>query len=52
MAKSTNRAGPFVSLKVFDPKGKEFSLFVLRGSQKEGWCEMAKILRELGCDMF
>ena len=48
MAKNTNRAGPFVSLKVFDPKGKKFSLFVPRGRQKEGWCEMAEILREMG----
>ena len=34
MAKNTNRAGPFVSLKVFDPKGKKFSLFIPRGRQK------------------
>ena len=48
MEKNTNRASPFVSLKVFDPKGKKFSLFVPRGRQKEGWCEMAEILREMG----
>ena len=48
MAKNTNRAGPFVSLKVFDPKGKKFSFFVPRGRQKERWCEMAEILREMG----
>ena len=47
MAKNTNRPSPFVSVKVFDPKGKKLSLFVLRGRQKEWWCEMAEILREM-----
>ena len=51
MAKNTNQAGPFVSLKVFDPKGKKFSLFVPRGRQKERWCEMTEILREMGVRM-
>ena len=51
MAKDMNRASPFVSLKAFDPRGKKFSLFVSRGRQKEGWCEMAEILREMGVRM-
>ena len=51
MAKNTNRAGPFVSLKVFYPREKKFSLFVSRGRKKEGWCEMAEILREMAVKM-
>ena len=48
MAKDVNLVGPFVSLKVIDAKGRNFSIFVPRGRNYEGgWRETVGLLREL-----
>ena len=49
MAKNGNHASPFVSLKVTDEGGKNFSIFMPKGGRKRGGClEMENLLRELG----
>ena len=49
MAKNGNHTGSFVSLKVTDAGGKNFSIFVPKGGRKDrGWHEMVDLLCELG----
>ena len=49
MTKNGNHASPFVSLKITDAGGKNFSIFVTKGGRTgRGWCEMVDLLCELG----